>query len=636
MPDNHATQAVLRIGQVTEVSGRRVFVRVDRNKNVSDFFFDGQLLRNTSVNGYIEIRKGFLTLIGKVEGEKVDEELRVGTRVDYDANRRVLTVALVGFVGRDGKFFGGTRELPLIGNEASLVTSSRIHQIHQLISEGDISVSFAKTDYEDYPMNFPVDGLFNSHIAIFGNTGSGKSNTLAAILGSFTAALQGRNKEAYLENCRFLLFDFNGEYIHQECITSDKKVFNLSTRDATSDKIPIPRETLLDLELVAILSDATEKTQKPFLRRAISLFSHVWGDGQGDYNEHFRNILRQRITSILQMSDKVRVDLLFDYLRELLPETAEDGSPAELAADIEWHNLSQEYKIKGGAFLKSSPERIPETFVYEHVQTFQLSDNLLTNLISFMYLQLIGDVLSNRAQNEHIAPVINKLKSKRPDIEKLFNAVEGGDLWGESNFVVINLHDVNIEMKKTLPLLIAKREYQNQKYRGANASLSIIIDEAHNILSSQSSREAESWKDYRLETFEEIIKEGRKFGVFVTIASQRPNDISATITSQAHNYFIHRLVNQKDLATIANAVSYIDQLSEASIPSLPTGTCIFSGTAGQMPLKLVIDKLEGNTRPQSGTLEFSKSVPLPVLKRRSFGFPFGKSRRPQRDDKRSS
>jgi DNA helicase HerA-like ATPase len=47
--------------------------------------------------------------------------------------------------------------------------------------------------------------------------------------------------------------------------------------------------------------------------------------------------------------------------------------------------------------------------------------------------------------------------------------------------------------------------------------------------------------------------------VFVTISSQRPNDISPTITSQAHNYFIHRLLNERDLKAIAGAVSYIDR-----------------------------------------------------------------------------
>jgi uncharacterized protein len=230
-PDNYATEAVLRVGEVIEVSGRRIYVRVDRNKNLSDLFFDRQLLRNISVNGYIEIRKGFLSLIGKVEGEKTDEDVRGSEFSAIDKNRRVLTVALVGFINKDGQFFGGTRELPLIGNEAFLVTSNRIHQIHQLMTEGDISVSFAKTDYEDYPIAFPVDGLFNSHIAIFGNTGSGKSNTLATIFSAFVAVLTKRNEVMFKEKCRFLLFDFNGEYAHQECITKNKTVYNLSTRD---------------------------------------------------------------------------------------------------------------------------------------------------------------------------------------------------------------------------------------------------------------------------------------------------------------------------------------------------------------------------------------------------------------------
>lgn len=606
-------EAVLRIGQVIEVSGRRVFVRVDKNKNVSDLLFDGQILRNVSVNGYIEIRKGFLTLIGKVEGERVDEVGKADNAAvaHFDQNRRVLTIALVGFINRDGQFQGGTRELPLIGNEAFLVTSERIHQIHRLATDGSITIAIGKTDYEEYPMEFPVDGLFNSHIAIFGNTGSGKSNTLATLFGAFVEALRARNSAAFLEKSRFLLFDFNGEYTKADCITNQKTVLNLSTGRTAGDKIPISQDSLLDVELLAILADATEKTQKPFLRRAVRLFRHVFdGKELDDATEHFKNIVRQQVTQIMQMSDKIRVDLLFDYLREILPEDDGAGNRVEIAEDIEWHNQSQGYRMRGGGqvFFKTDPGRIPDTIVYQHVSRFTFDHNLLTNLISFMYVQLIWDVLANRAQNEHIAPAINKLISKRGDIEKILDTTGDSSLW-QRNFVVVNLHNVNLEMKKTIPLLVAKKEYQDHKNRPRDHSLSFIIDEAHNILSTESAREAESWKDYRLETFEEIIKEGRKFGVFVTIASQRPNDISPTITSQAHNYFIHRLINQKDLATIASAVSYIDQLSEASISTLPTGTCIFSGTAGQMPLKLVIPRLDSVKRPQSGTLEFTETIP---------------------------
>lgn len=83
-----------------------------------------------------------------------------------------------------------------------------------------------------------------------------------------------------------------------------------------------------------------------------------------------------------------------------------------------------------------------------------------------------------------------------------------------------------MEFKKIIPLIICKYFYEKQRQSFYNRSLHIIIDEAHNILSTSSKRESQTWKDYRLETFEEILKEGRKFGTFLTISSQRPSDIS--------------------------------------------------------------------------------------------------------------
>lgn len=309
------------------------------------------------------------------------------------------------------------------------------------------------------------------------------------------------------------------------------------------------------------------------------------------------------------MSDKIRADLLLDYLRQVLPETNADGQVIELSEDLEWHNNQSEFRIRGQqVYLRSTPNKIIETIAYNTVNLLELAEDNIKNLITFCYIQLISDVLANRAQNEHIAPAINKLKSKQSDIRKIFDPAPNANLF-TSNVLVFALSDINLDMKKTVPLLIAKKIYEDHKRNNGARSLNIVIDEDHNILSRESFRESESWKDYRLETFEEIIKEGRKFGVFVTISSQRPNDISHTITSQAHNYFIHRLINQKDLQSIANAVSYIDKLAEESIPTLPTGTCIFSGLAGQMPLKLAVKPLDDLLRPKSETAKFVDLVP---------------------------
>jgi hypothetical protein len=76
------------------------------------------------------------------------------------------------------------------------------------------------------------------------------------------------------------------------------------------------------------------------------------------------------------------------------------------------------------------------------------------------------------------------------------------------NITIISLRDVNIDIRKMLPMLICKELYNEKKNcSNTNSSLHIIVDEAHNILSKESERESEQWKDYRLETFEEIIKE---------------------------------------------------------------------------------------------------------------------------------
>lgn len=585
-------------------------VRVDRRKNSSDLLFDGDVLRNISVNSYVEIRKGFMSLIGKVDGERLEElsEKTEGTEVrKTDRNRRYLQISLSGYLDQQGRFNGGLRELPLIGNEVFIVTKEKIEAIHDLVCGDKPAVRFAVTDNEEFDVAFPIDGLFNSHISIFGNTGSGKSNTLAAMYAALVATLTARNAKAFRSNSHFLLLDFNGEYVGDSCITKHKKVFALSTRKP-GQRLPMKQGDLLDLEILAILADATEKTQKPFLRRALRLYSYIFKEDAEDPTEHFRNMLRKTLRQTLQMSDKMRADLLLDYFSNVLPEHNEHGELVDIRQGLDWNNKNAEFTFNG-VYLKSNPDSIQSTFVFQLIDTFEFKgDDVLSRIVDLLYYQLISDVLTNRAQNEHIAPAINKLLSKKADLEKVLDFNAGTDFW-LSNFVVVNLNDVNLDMKKTIPLLLSKKLYDEHKAYKNSKSLTLIIDEAHNILSTESSREAESWKDYRLETFEEIIKEGRKFGVFVTISSQRPNDISPTIASQAHNYFIHRLVNQKDLATISNAVSFIDQITEESIPTLPVGTCIFSGVAGQMPLKIRVLPLRDAERPRSSTIELVGLVP---------------------------
>jgi uncharacterized protein len=112
--------------------------------------------------------------------------------------------------------------------------------------------------------------------------------------------------------------------------------------------------------------------------------------------------------------------------------------------------------------------------VHSHVDNFDFANDTVTYLITVAYVQLIYDVLSNRAQNEHIAPAINKLRSKQVDIRKVFDASPDAELF-DSNVVVIALGDVNLEMKKTIPLLVAKKVYEDHKKRGPKGERLVFL-----------------------------------------------------------------------------------------------------------------------------------------------------------------
>jgi DNA helicase HerA-like ATPase len=105
-----------------------------------------------------------------------------------------------------------------------------------------------------------------------------------------------------------------------------------------------------------------------------------------------------------------------------------------------------------------------------------------------------------------------------------------------------------------------------------------------------------------LETFEEIIKEGRKFGAFLTLASQRPSDIYATIISQIHNFFLHRLINNNDILTVEKTISYFDNVSFDYLPILPTGTCILAGLSAQVPVIIDIGAIANENEPNNKTI----------------------------------
>lgn len=601
--------SIFKVGKVISVEGRTIKIEVDKTKNSSHLLYNGEVIRNISVNSYIKIAKGFIRIIGKVDGEFIIEDKLFSDKEYVNEKgkiKRVLIVRLMGFFSSRG-FERGIKELPLINNECFLLDRREFQEIHKFVKKDDVPIVVGSLTHESgQNIAIGVNELFASHIGIFGNTGSGKSYTLSKIYNQLFATFGHERK--FQSNAKFLLFDFNGEYNGENSIIPNKKVYNLSTRQIKKkDKLIFREVDLLDKDLFSILANATEKTQKPFIARILDFYKKIF---QGDVPlEYFKNILRKRVKDIYKMPDKNKATLLLDFIKEILPPKYDEfGLEIDLSEDVDFNNTLSEFML-GRTYLRSNPDSIENTILYQHINEYVFEPNFISRIIHFLYLQLIYDVFSNRAHNEHIAPAINKLKSFQKEIEEVIevrNEDEESDFWESNFFCVVNLNKTNTQFKKIIPLLVSFKLYAEHKKNNPqtkNKSLNIIIDEAHNILSYASDRESETWKDYRLETFEEIIKEGRKFGVFLTIASQRPSDISSTIISQLHNFFLHRLINNNDIIAVEKTISYLDKISFESLPILPTGTCIIAGQCLQVPVMVDINKMNKEFEPDNKTIK---------------------------------
>lgn len=597
--------SVFRIGVVCSVDGREVKVRVDKDKNTSHLLYKGTLIKNVSVGTYVKIVKGFTPIIGKVDAERiVPKDTMLGEyHSKEDEFDRQLTVKLIGYLTCD-HFERGITELPLIDNECFLLDGEEFGKIHMFGEKGEplLNIGGLSTDPQ-VKISIGVNKLFASHVGIFGNTGSGKSYTLSKLYHELFALYEG--KKNFRDKAKFLFFDFNGEYSSRKSICEEKTVYSLDTRrEDGGDKLPLSADDFLDVQLLSIFANATEKTQRPFISRTITLYKKIGGDV-----EKAKNYIRAQICQVLEMSDKVKGDLLLDYLEQILPPKYDaQGIEVGLRSDIRYHNTNDYYYLVTPASpeymtnFKDNPGYETSTIIYKQVEYFEFSGNMLMNFIIAMYMQLIYDVLNNRAMNEHIAPAINKLKAAAPSIGKVFDFSGNKHFW-TTNRVVVNMRDVNLDMRKMIPMILTNKFYTEKKNsQEKDTYLNFVVDEAHNVLSRQSERESEEWKDYRLEVFEEVIKEGRKFGVFLTIASQRPSDISPTIISQLHNYFIHRLMNEKDIDQIRNTISYLDKVSVESLPILTTGTCILAGQLVGMPVVVNVDRITEGYQPDNTTI----------------------------------
>lgn len=586
----------IEIGEVISVKGTNIIVELYEESNKETLFYNGEKFNGVSIQEFILIRRGFKDIVARVQGEYLDERLK---DEESDCYIRKVELVPIGYFQFD-EFHEGIKHLPMIRDIAYLMSDT---QVKSIFGKPDDHFIVGETLTEEIPVSLPWTKLFNTHIGVFGNTGSGKSNTLTNI---YTTLF--RNKlENFKNKSHFIIIDFNGEYTNNQLIPkgANKKVYQLDTRNDDGDKFPLTSDIFWDEELFGILFKATENTQKPFLKRIVS-GRDKFKDNPNSLETYVKKTIKRALTSTSQKKE----------FAELIGEIAKiinSQSLSQTIREMAWYSKDSKLYFPNKAYPNylnggeddAAYRRYCENDV-EGINVIELSP--FSELKLRINTQLLSDLVSGYVQFDHIQPLLKRVESSLTALDRVFEVGEEKPV--TKLLSVISLRKTNQEIKKVLPLLLAKFYYSSHKQNVINQSppqqtFHMIIDEAHNILSTQSNRESESWKDYRLELFEEIIKEGRKFGFFLTLSSQRPADISPTIMSQLHNFFIHRLVNDRDLKLLENTISSLDELSRQMIPNLSKGCAIITGTSFDIPMIVQFHEMSSDSRPDSDDINIA-------------------------------
>ena len=556
------------IGRIVEVRGINVKAKLFRL--LPPYLINnGIVVSAPKINSFVKTKVGLDTIICQVNGEyNVEKEDKA---TDY-----YIDLTVKGYIDH-GKFIQGLRMLPIVSSNLSLLNNDDYAIIYDF--DKDHSFFIGKDLFEinkDIYLNF--NNLMPTHIGIFGNTGSGKSNTLANIYSHYIKELNGYVSS----NAKVLLFDLNNEYGNNSiCNKQHKVIYNLTTRKQSSKRIPFSFENITEDEM-SILLNASIKTQIPTIKHA---FKSLKEEHEEEYYlKYVKNTIRNNQKDLF-FAIRFRLN---EYIKKI--------------NNINWHSNALNFyysKDDGTRIFNNSSDF--DSIVLNNIQI-----NLPAEPLDRFKFELCFSIIRECEHGENfefLLPLLTRADKIFNDLKKVFDFEDNSDIFENKNLAIIQLGNVNNDMTMIVPSLISsvifRRQLEKKQGEEIKTIINIVLDEAHNILYKEDDLAVHN---NLLEKFEKIVKEGRKFGVFLTVSSQRPSDISSTILSQLHNYFIHKLVNPNDLNQIRKAVAFLDENALNFLTILAPGECILSGTSLSMPIFIQIEELDNETKPNSNNV----------------------------------
>ncbi|WP_312159398.1 helicase HerA domain-containing protein [Oscillibacter sp.] len=529
--------------EVIAVFPNKVRISVD---DLDDFQLAEEKLK---VGSYLRIADNDnAVLIAIIENFQIE----VSRGEDGESARKYILEANPLGIIRNGVFERGGDTVAIPPKKVEPAKAEEIQKIFEESLADKDKFTFA-TLSSNPEIEVPVNGnkFFSKHIAIVGSTGSGKSHSVAKILQQAIYSKSGSYEG--LNNSHIVIFDIHSEY---------KSAFpEANYIDISSLVLPYWMLNSDELQELFIDTEVNDHNQRNVFKNAVvnSRVSHFEGPDENKERIHFDS------------------PLYFD-LNDVLAEAREIN---QLEIDT------------GEIYSTGAKKGLPKT---THGSLYGQLTNFISRLESRLNDKRLDFLLGDRS----------KAISFEDTLKELIGYQES-----KSNITILDLSGVPFDVLSITVSLISRILFEYGYYykrlrfaKNPNETINndipllLVYEEAHKYVPNSDLAKYRASK----QSIERIAKEGRKYGVTLLLASQRPSEISETIFAQCNNFLALRLTNPNDQNYVKRLLP--DTLGNLidKMPILKAGECLLIGDSVILPSIVHVE--ECDPKPSSNDIPY--------------------------------
>lgn len=559
------------IGRVVGVNTAQISVELNQTiGGMNKRTFEG-IQEVGLIGSYVIVPKDALRLVGIVTSVAYEEK-NIKSEGDIivlsPLAKQTLRAVLIGTIEKSN-FSQGVSVFPLLDAPVHLSTESDLDLIFGK-SNGEVKkeshvpgyfIPIGKSAiFSGREVKVDPDAFFGKHAAILGSTGSGKSCTIASIFQSIL-------KQTDIKRTTFVILDTNGEY---------KSAFKEKSVDGTWKDIGGVTSSYIPTDS----SQVNDRLTIPYWFMNAEDFMRIFEASPATQAPVLLEALRSARNSDITNNNEFTADspVYFDKLNF-------ESDHIESALNHSDYN----YKTVKG-YVSTMLIRMNRLFSDRRFEfLFGKSGKNLHNAENILSA-FIRDILGLDSQKD-TAFGLSDSNTTPPGQFPFYDRQRSGAK--ECNIVIVDLSLLAAEVLENVTALIGRLILEFLQRLGEVSSGSLrgelpvvlVLEEAQNFINQYRPNDGESIS--RL-VYERIAREGRKYGLGLVVASQRPSELSRTVLSQCNSFIVHRLQNPDDLKYFKRIVPSIYEPMLNQLPALAPQTALVLGECVPAPMLVKI------------------------------------------------